>query len=213
MEPPRIPESRLDQLRNQVGSRREIWVLAAIAAILVFGGLALWSRGAPAMIAPPAADEGVSGVPPASPSPGVVVVHVAGKVRRPGLYTLPEGSRVADAIEAAGGPSRTADLDLLNLAEVVVDGSKIEVLAAGDAPATVPPSSSTSGTPGTPAQIGLNSADQLALEQIPGIGPVTAAAIIAYREQAGSFTAIEELLEVTGIGPATLESIRPYVTL
>lgn len=210
MEPPRIPESRLDQLRNQVGSRREIWVLAAIAAILVFGGLALWSRGAPAMIAPPAADEGVTGVPPASPSPVGVVVHVAGKVRRPGLYTLPEGSRVADAIEAAGGPSRTADLDLLNLAEVIVDGSKIEVLAAGDAPATVPPSSSTSGTA---AQIGLNTADQLALEQIPGIGPVTAAAIIAYREQAGSFTAIEELLEVTGIGPATLESIRPYVTL
>lgn len=210
MEPPRIPESRLDQLRNQVGSRREIWVLAAIAAILVFGGLALWSRGAPAMIAPPAADEGVTSVPPASPSPVGVVVHVAGKVRRPGLYTLPEGSRVADAIEAAGGPSRTVDLDLLNLAEVIVDGSKIEVLAAGDAPATVPPSSSTSGTA---AQIGLNTADQLALEQIPGIGPVTAAAIIAYREQAGSFTAIEELLEVTGIGPATLESIRPYVTL
>ena len=210
MEPPRIPESRLDQLRNQVGSRREIWVLAAIAAILVFGGLALWSRGAPARIAPPATEDGVTGVPAASPSPGGVVVHVAGKVRRPGLYTLPEGSRVADAIEAAGGPSRTADLDLLNLAEVIVDGSKIEVLAAGDVPATVPPSSST---PGTPVQIGLNTADQLALEQIPGIGPVTAAAIIAYREQTGSFTAIEELLEVTGIGPATLESIRPYVTL
>lgn len=211
MEPPRIPESRLDQLRNQVGSRREIWVLAAIAAILVFGGLALWSRGAPARIAPPAADGGVIGAPPASPSPGGVVVHVAGKVRRPGLYTLPEGSRVADAIEAAGGPSRTADLDLLNLAEVIVDGSKIEVLAAGDAPTAVGPLSSA--TPGMPAQIGLNTADQVTLELIPGIGPVTAAAIIAYREQAGSFTAIEELLEITGIGPATLESIRPYVTL
>ncbi|MDQ4024065.1 MAG: helix-hairpin-helix domain-containing protein, partial [Actinomycetota bacterium] len=110
-------------------------------------------------------------------------------------------------IDAAGGATRRADLGLLNLAEPLVDGVKVEVLERG-APATAPPASAA-----TPSAVSLNSADQAALETIPGVGPVTAAAIVAYRDETGPFTSVEQLLEVSGIGPATLESVRPYVTL
>lgn len=209
MEPVEIPGSLLDRLRTQIGPRREIWVLAALIAALAFGGIALWARGAPARIAPPAVAQPSAG-PSVAPEMEGVVVHVAGKVRHPGLYTLPAGARVADAIEAAGGPRGGADLDLLNLAEVLVDGTKIEVLGAGSAPSV---SSITPGTPAAPAVININTADQTALEQIPGIGPVKAAAIIEHRDTSGPFAAVEDLLDVTGIGPATLESLRPYVTV
>lgn len=209
MEPLEIPGSLLDRLRSQIGTRREVWVLAALVGALTLGGLALWSRGAPARIAPPAVEEPAPG-PSAMPETAGVVVHVAGKVRHPGLYTLPVGTRVADAIEVAGGPRPGADLDLLNLAEPLVDGMKIEVLGAGAAPGV---SSPTPAASGAPAPINVNTADQMTLEQIPGIGPVKAAAIISHRDSSGPFGAVEDLLDVTGIGPATLESIRPYVAV
>jgi competence protein ComEA len=136
----------------------------------------------------------------------VILVHVAGAVRTPGLYELPAEARVADAVAAAGGPRRGADLDALNLAEVLADGLRIEVPKAGQAPAT-------SSEPGSESTVSLNSADQTALESIPEIGPVTAAAIIAYREEIGSFSSVEQLLDVDGIGPATLEAILPYLSL
>ena len=208
MEPVEIPGSLLDRLRSGIGTRREVWVLAAAVAALSLGGIALWARGAPARIAPPAVED-TAPEPSETTEADGVVVHVAGKVRRPGLYTLPLGARVADAIEAAGGPRAGADLDLLNLAEVLVDGTKIEVLGAGATPSA--PTSPT--TPDAPAVININTADQIALEQIPGIGPVKAAAIIEHRDTSGPFAAVEDLLDVTGIGPATLESLRPYVTV
>ncbi|MPZ70783.1 MAG: ComEA family DNA-binding protein [Actinobacteria bacterium] len=209
MEPLEIPGSLLDRLRSQIGPRREVWVLAAVVAALALGGIALWARGAPARIAPPAVEDSAP-EPSATPEVEGVVVHVAGKVRHPGLYTLPSGARVADAIEAAGGPRAGADLDLLNLAELLVDGTKVEVLGAGAAPSV---SSTTPVTPNAPAVININTADQITLEEIPGIGPVKAAAIIEHRDASGPFTAVEGLLEVTGIGPATLESLRPYVAV
>jgi competence protein ComEA len=125
---------------------------------------------------------------------------------------------VADAIDAAGGARSPGALDQLNLAEPLVDGQKIQVLGRG---AAVPPTAGgTTGStvPGSsPAGaaplVSLNSADQAALETIPGVGPVTATAILDFRAQVGSFSSIDQLLDVSGIGPATLESIRPYVTL
>ncbi len=204
MDPSPIPGGALDRLRDALGTRERAWVVAGAVAVVALGGTILWLRGAPVKIAPPATDHAAM---VASPSAVAgVVVHVAGKVRAPGLYTLPEGARVADAIEAAGGPTRKADLDLLNLAEVLLDGTKVEVLGKGAAAVAAP------GVAGETA-ISINSADQVTLEQIPGIGPVKAGAIVAYRDEAGSFTSIEQLLEVTGIGPATLEALRPYVTL
>jgi competence protein ComEA len=114
---------------------------------------------------------------------------------------------VADAIEAAGGPTRRADLDLLNLAELLIDGMRVEVFQRGETGAV--PSSQSNGS----ILVSLNSADQVELELVPGIGPVTAVAIIARREEIGGFSSLEELLEVDGIGPVTLESIKPYMKL
>ncbi|MBA2313265.1 MAG: helix-hairpin-helix domain-containing protein [Actinobacteria bacterium] len=140
-------------------------------------------------------------------------MHVAGAVRRPGLYEMPPDARVADAVQAAHGPSRAADLDSLNLAEALVDGLKVEVPRKGQTPVTSAVPGLPSPAPSAGPMVNLNTADQVALETIPEVGPVTAAAILEYREQVGSFTSIEELLEVSGVGPATLEAMRPFVTL
>jgi competence protein ComEA len=138
---------------------------------------------------------------------------VAGAVRRPGLYKVASDARVADAVRAAGGPTPRADLDALNLAEPLVDGTKIDVLQRGE---VAPPGAGVTPAPegaAPAALIPLNSADQAALESIPEVGPVTALAILEYRTEIGGFSSIDQLLEVSGIGPATLEAIRPYVTL
>jgi competence protein ComEA len=129
----------------------------------------------------------------------------------PGLYRLDAGSRVADALQLAGGPLRKADLDALNLAQPLTDGVKIEVARKGervaaDVSVDVSPSPSI-------AVVNINTADEAALETIPGVGPVTANAILDYRSRIGSFSAIEQLLEVNGIGPATIENIRPYISI
>jgi competence protein ComEA len=139
----------------------------------------------------------------------LVVVHVAGAVRHPGIIELAAGSRVADAIDLAGGALPRANLDLLNLAAIVVDGTQILVPSGTSAVSVAGP---TAG-PTSPALVNLNSADQAMLETVPGLGPVKAGAILAYRTEIGGFTSIDQLLEVTGIGPATLESIRPFVSL
>ncbi len=118
---------------------------------------------------------------------------------------------MADAIEAARGARRSADVDSLNLAEVLADGMQVYVARRGEASAGAAPVAATA-TPGTPV-VNLNTADQAALETIPGIGPVKAGAILEYLEQIGSFDSVEQLLDVSGIGPATLEAITPYVSV
>jgi competence protein ComEA len=199
--------ARIESLARR---RRDVWVVAVVIVALVLGALALKWRSPAPRIAPPARAPTVE----ASRSK-MVIVHVAGAVRNPGVYELEEGDRVADAIEVAGGPRRGADLGALNLAEVVADGTKVDVVRRGTAPAVAAPPAApvTPGAPAAGAAIDINTADQPALETIPGIGPVKAAAILQFRTEQGSFTSIEQLLEVTGIGPATLEAIRPYVTL
>ncbi len=177
-------------------------IVIAVVALVVLSSLVI-GRGAPARVAPPAMAIGSPAHPTATTS--ILFVHVAGEVRAPGLYELHQGARIADAIAAAGGPTRKADVDAVNLADVVADAMKVEVPARGEA---VTPTSSMSASP----LIDLNSADVMTLEQIPGIGPVRAAAIVQHRDERGPFTSIDQLLEVSGIGPATLESIRSYVT-
>ena len=200
-----------------MGRRREVWLLIAVAAVAAAVSLFVWFRPPPPAIAPPAVPTSPAGTSPtiapvsASPSGPGIFVHVAGLVREPGLYRLAAGSRVADAIEAAGGPRARAFLDGLNLAEPLADGVKVNVLAeneTGPMPVASATGSSTAG-----GLVSLNSADQTMLETVPGVGPVTAAAIIRHREESGGFDTIEQLLDVSGIGPATLESLRPYVTL
>ena len=216
-----VPSGWREKLEEIVGGRRQSWVVAGLVAALVLGALALSGRDAPARVAPPATAGAAAGpaTPSASPSAGApagsIFVHVAGAVRAPGLYELPLGARVADAIDAAGGPRPKADLDLLNLAEPLVDGAKIDVLQRGQAPAPAALASAPgpAGAGASGAVVNVNSADQAALESIPGIGPAKAAAILDYRSQIGRFDSFEQLLEVPGIGPATLESIRPYIVL
>jgi len=143
---------------------------------------------------------------------GDVTVDVAGKVRKPGIAVLPPGSRVVDAVEAAGGARRGVDLASLNLARPLVDGEQI--LVGVPVPAGVV--GSLGATPGEGESgplVNLNTADLAALETLPGVGPVTAGAIMTWRTEHGGFTAVEELLEVDGIGDATLAEIAPHVTI
>jgi competence protein ComEA len=199
-------------------SRRGAWIVAAFAIVVVAVALLFWLRGAPAQIAPPATEGPPTAVTApaiqASPTPtgGLLYVDVSGEVRRPGLYSLEPGSRVADAIEAAGGASPRADLDPLNLAEPLTDGVKVDVARKGETTSAEAPLSGASPSPSV-AVININTADETALEQIPGVGPVTAGAILDYRNRIGSFSSIDQLLDVNGIGPATVENIRPYITI
>ena len=144
---------------------------------------------------------------------GSVTVDVAGKVRRPGIAVLDSGARVVDALQAAGGARPGVDLSSLNLARVLVDGE--QVLVGGPAPpAGTSPLGTDPGSAAGPAQlVNLNVASESELDTLPEVGPVTAGAIIEWRESNGGFTAVDELLEVDGIGDATLARIAPYVTV
>lgn len=145
---------------------------------------------------------------------GVVVVDVEGKVRRPGIVTLPIGSRVVDALEEAGGARPGVDLTALNLARVLVDGEQIVVGVKPPGGVAAPAASvpgAASGSGGS--MVKINAATQTELEELPGVGPVTAAAILQWRTDNGPFTSVDELLEVSGIGDATLAKIAPFVTL
>ena len=200
---------RLDSL-----SRGE---LAGLVVVLVatLAGVGLWySRSLPKPIqvaetpAPVFASNGsVSGAPGVTGSPGAsasppadLIVDVTGWVRRPGVYQFQPGSRVIDAVQRAGGARGGADLTLLNLAAPLADGQQILVPKEG------------TGAGGV-ALVNINTADEPTLETLNGVGPALAAAIIQYRTDQGPFTSVDQLDEVSGIGPATLEKLRPQVTV
>lgn len=155
--------------------------------------------------------------PPGSPAsvgpPSRLVVDVAGKVRRPGIVELPAGARVVDALSAAGGAKPGVSLTSLNLARLLVDGEQIVVGVEVPFGGSLPPS--TGAIPGIPSTtvppVNLNTATAEQLDTLPGVGPVTSQAILAFRTDNGPFTSVEELLEVSGIGDATLADLRPYV--
>jgi competence protein ComEA len=143
--------------------------------------------------------------------PRELVVHVAGAVLQPGLYRLPEGSRVDDAIAEAGGARPRAALDLVNLAAPVADGQQVVVPVRGSASATGSPGALEPGVAG--GMVHLNSATLEQLDELPGVGPVTAQQIVDYRTANGAFRSVDELDAVPGIGPARLEQLRPLVDL
>jgi competence protein ComEA len=152
---------------------------------------------------------------------GMVLVHVAGAVKKPGMVQVPRRSRVMDAIKAAGGALEEADLNALNLAESVIDGMKIVVPGPGVAAPMALLSTPRGGSPSRPKKaslpmpnsVSLNSANASELIALPGVGPAIADRIIEYRRQNGGFRSIEELDAVKGIGPKKLQQIRPYVRL
>ncbi|MGW2812459.1 helix-hairpin-helix domain-containing protein [Streptomyces sp. NPDC001415] len=150
----------------------------------------------------------------AVPSPaGVLVVDVAGKVLRPGIYRLPIGSRVADALTAAGGSREGADLTGLNRARLLTDGEQVLAGVPGAAPAG--PGAGTSGGAGSGSSgpVSLNSASVEQLDGLPGVGPVLAQHIVDYRAQHGGFRSVDELREVNGIGERRFNDLQPLVRL
>jgi competence protein ComEA len=199
-------------------SRGELVGLVAIVGITL-GGAGLWylrslpqpvevrAGGAP----PPGAAAAAS--PTETPVP--LLVDVAGEVRKPGVYEFTEGDRIIDAIDAAGGATSKADLQSLNLAAPVQDG--VQVLVPAKAPVSGTAPGATTGSPGatgsTGALVNINTADATALEALPGIGEVLSQAIVDYRTQNGPFATIDDLENVSGIGPSIMEDVRDMVTV
>lgn len=215
---PSSPES--DRLRAVAEWGQTAWAftrnhLVAVGIVLLTG--CLWAGYSVLQARSTPVERPVSSAPTvvASPTPSpppVVLVHVLGAVNRPGVVELSEGARVRDAITAAGGLTADADPGELNLAAVVSDGTQLII---GDAtqPRGELRSEGGGGAGGGGQKLSLNSATQAQFESLPGVGPVTAARIVAWREQHGRFSRIEELQEVDGIGPKTYAQLADLVRL
>jgi len=205
-----------ESLRDRLSalSRAEMLGLSALVCVTI-GGASLWYlRSLPKPVQVRASVPApVSGATTASPSaePAMLVVDIAGWVRRPGVYELHEGDRVIDALEAAGGARHGAALASLNLAAPLTDGVQVLV------PRAAPGASSGAVDPITgaaaPTKVNLNTASAADLEALPGIGEVLAQRIVDYRTQNGPFTSVDQLVDVSGIGDAILADIRDSVTV
>ncbi|MFX0595178.1 helix-hairpin-helix domain-containing protein [Melissospora conviva] len=194
--------------------RRGVKALAVVAAavVVIAAGWAWWARPRAEPLDPPAiaATEGASAAPGSTGAgqEAEVVVAVTGKVRRPGLVRLPAGSRVADAVQAAGGSLPGADLTMLNLARKVTDG---ELIAVGIA--AVAEGGGTDPAAATGGKVNINSADLTQLQSLPGIGPVLAQAILDHRTKHGPFGSVADLRQVSGIGDTRYEQLKDLVTV
>lgn len=234
--PPRFRGARLDPGRRGVATMLGVGSVACLVTLVVV----FWERPVAQPVPPlPAAHPAAlpaaapvsatasapPGTAPGPPPPAELVVSVVGLVHRSGLVRLPPGARVADALDAAGGALSGADLTGLNLAQRLADGDQVRVGAADSA--TPPPGSATTsegsaatgepdaGGTASPAAgpVNLNTATEAELDALPGVGPVTAKAIIAWRQTNGRFSDVEQLAEVDGIGPARLARLREMVTI
>jgi competence protein ComEA len=190
-------------------TRKRLLVAAGCTAVLLFA--------ASKLLASPSSD--VALPPPAAPptetakaAPTQLVVDVVGAVRRPGLYRLVEGARIAAAVARAGGATSKANLSLINLAAPLADGQQVVVPgrgAAAGAPVAPVGSSAAPGAPSGPVH--LNTATLEQLDSLPGVGPVTAQKILDYRQKHGSFSSVDELDAVPGIGPARMDQLKDLV--
>jgi competence protein ComEA len=186
-----------DVLDSLPPARRRLLAGALLLGlVLLLGGRHLLHAGTPAQASPaPAA------VPIEAEQGPELVVHVVGAVQRPGLYRLAHGSRVADAVTRAGGPTRRADVSLVNLAAPLADG--IQVVVPVKAAPGQPSAGATAEGP-----VHLNIATLEQLDSLPGVGPVTAQKILDYRQKNGAFSSLDELDAIPGIGPARIEQLR-----
>jgi competence protein ComEA len=183
--------------------RQAITVAVSLAVVLLLAVRLIGHSGPTA--SPAAAPVPVRAGPLARPK---VVVHVAGAVRRPGLYRLADGSRVADAIERAGGATGKANLEAVNLAAPLADGQQVLVPRSALVPAS---GAGATGSTAPAGPVSLSAATLEQLDTLPGIGPVTAQKIIDYRTSHGAFRSVDELDSVPGIGPARIETLRELV--
>lgn len=208
----------LEWLEERIGLSRAdavgvaIALLGAVVALVVALRVPLLAHVAGSG---PAGPDAVSATDePATPVGGPLVVHVAGAVQRPGVVQLRVGDRVADALAAAGGTLPDASLTALNLARPLVDGEQVVVPTENEAPAAPTGAQPGQQEPGSrlpDGRLDLNRATAAELEELPGVGPVLAARIVAHREQQGPFTEAAALREVSGIGEATWASLRDLV--
>ncbi len=208
--PPPTWRDRLDLIAGGVppGPARLAAAVGGLAAAVVVGWLLLRTP-------PPPPEDLLPRARPAATSttaPAVVVAHAAGAVRRPGVYRLEPGARVADLIAAAGGALPGADLDRVNLAARVADGAQVYVPRRGEAGGASAGSYGAAEGP-VSGPLDLNSATLEQLDELPGIGPATAKAILDARARLGRFASVDDLLDVRGIGPAKLDAIRDLVTV
>ena len=178
-----------------------VLVLLALGCAVVFSAVA--PRGESTVVEPSAA---------AVPVTGGIFVHILGAVQAPGLYELREGDRAVDVVAAAGGFTDDADQSQLNLARFVTDGEQIVVPVVGAAP---PPAAGAVAGGGAvvAGKVNINTADAAALETLPRVGPAMAARIIEWRDTNGRFTAVEDLMSVTGVGEKTFDSLKDLVTV
>jgi competence protein ComEA len=180
--------------------RRALLAVLGVVAVLVLAGKMLLRPTQPVVPRP------VRVAAPAKQSRlATIYVDIVGAVRRPGLYRLKDGSRVADAVRRAGGATRKAQLELLNLAARISDGEQVVVPRRG---AGAPVAGAANGAPSPAGPVHLNSATLEQLDGLPGVGPVTAQKILEYRREHGAFGSVDELDAVPGIGPARLAQLR-----
>lgn len=240
-QPPAPWREQLDDLRRRALDGR--WVVWAVVGMAVIGVGLWLLRPSPTPVEevlpvasttvpgggptePAGTSPGAGPAPASTAAPAEVVAHAAGAVARPGVYRLHPPARVDDLVRAAGGLAPDADPSRLNLAALLADGARVYVPRAGEevppalgpdaAPPGPPaPGGSNGGTaPDDPTEpIDLNTADETELDRLPGVGPATAAAIVAFREESGGFRSVDDLLDVRGIGEAKLEQLRPLVTV
>lgn len=225
------PPPAVEALRGRFAELREqatVWVrwvgsarlLGALGTALVVAGAGWWLLRAPSPPTEarlPMADRAgastsapVTGITASSTTIApVLVVHVAGAVRAPGVYELQPGDRVLDAIAASGGPTADADVDALNLAAPVDDGDRVFVPRPGE---VVPVDAAGEDAGVAVGPVDVNTAGPGELESLPGIGPAIAAAIVEDRDRNGPFVTVEDLERVAGVGPAKLDAIRDLVT-
>jgi competence protein ComEA len=180
-------------------STRRLLAGVVLAALVVVLGVRHFAGPA---AAPASSFAPIRAAAPARPASRKIVVDVAGAVRRPGLYRLAPGTRIADAVALAGGATRKADIALVNLAAPLADGEQVVVPLRGVA-------SAAAGVPTTP--VDLNSASAEQLDALPGIGPATAAKIVAFRQEHGPFHAVADLDAVPGIGPSRIDQLKGLV--
>lgn len=218
-----------DLLRRSRLRWRAPWRVAVLLAVVGAGLIAwhLWqsSLGQPTSepldsstsVGPVVPGSSESPQPVGSESQGRLIVHVAGAVQQPGVVTLPLGSRVFQAIDAAGGAAPNAELGGLNLAEVLSDGAKVAVPVAGEAPRGAPSaiagSTGTGSSSGGATKVNINTATLEELGTLPRVGPVTAQRILDWRKDHGPFASVDELDAIDGIGPKLMESLKDLVTV
>ncbi len=204
----RLPGAR--QVRLDPGRPGALLLcLVAVLSAALAAGVAWASRPSlePVAAAPIVTSGTVAPSTGAPAAPAELVVAVVGQVATPGLVRLPAGSRVADAVAAAGGALPDADLTTINLARILTDGEQVAVGVPG---APAPPGAAPGDD--AAAQVNLNTASESELEELPGVGPVLAGRIVQWRTDNGPFTSVEQLEEVDGIGPSTFEELRDQVT-